>query len=241
MKRLLDLTAVVGLIMVVAPVASVVKAQEKSVRPGINDPFKNPDVKEWVTRFEGESRETFDKRHQMVAACKIKPGMAVADVGAGTGLHTRLLAAAVGPKGTVYAVDISQKFLDHIAESAKKLGVNNIKTVLGKDDSTELPKEAIDLVFICDTYHHFELPFKMMHSIHDALKPGGRVVVVDFIRIPGKSRPWILEHVRAGQEVVEHEISLCGFKKIEEVKDLLNENYFVVFEKPAKKSETPKK
>ncbi len=215
-------------------------AQEKSVRPGINDPFKNPDVKEWVTKFEGESREVYDKRKQVVAACKLKPGLAVADVGAGTGLFTRLFADEVQKEGTVYAVDISQKFLDHIAASAEKQNLKNIKTVLGTDMSAGLPEASVDVVFICDTYHHFEYPERMMASVHKALKPGGRVVVVDFHRTPGKSSDWALKHVRAGQDVVEKEIAGCGFRKAAEVKDLLKENYMVVFEKADPKAKSEK-
>jgi ubiquinone/menaquinone biosynthesis C-methylase UbiE len=210
-------------------------AQDKSVKPGINDPFKDPNlnIQEWLSRFERESRETYDKRKEITAACELKPGMVVADVGAGTGLFTRLFAVEVGERGTVYAVDIAQKFLDYIDESAKKAGLKNIKTVLGTDTSAQLPRGAIDLVFICDTYHHFEYPDRMLKSIHEALKPGGRMVVVDFIREEGKSRPWILNHVRAGQAVVEKEITTAGFRKIGEVKDVLKENYLVIFEKPS--------
>jgi ubiquinone/menaquinone biosynthesis C-methylase UbiE len=220
-------------------------AQEASVRPGINDPFKNPDIIEWVTRFEGESRETFQKRKEIVAACRPKPGMSVADVGAGTGLFTRLFAEAVGKDGIVYAVDIAPKFLEHIGESAKKLRVANVKTVLGTDFSVELPENSADIVFVCDTYHHFEYPARMMTSIHKSLKPDGRLIVIDFIRIPGQSSEWVLSHVRAGQDTVEREIGDCGFEKIGDVQGLLHENYMLVFKKsdrhPTKtpESETP--
>jgi ubiquinone/menaquinone biosynthesis C-methylase UbiE len=171
----------------------------------------------------------------IVAACNIKPGTSVADVGAGTGLFTRLFAHEVGKSGTVYAVDISPKFLAYIADSAKKHGVANVKTVRGTDTSAELPAKSVDLVFVCDTYHHFEYPQRMLASIRKALKPGGRLVVIDFIRVPGKSSDWTLKHVRAGQEQVEKEITGAGFKKVGEAKKLLNENYFVVFEKDASK------
>ncbi len=79
--------------------------QEKSVNPGINKPFEKPKVEEWVGRFEGEGRDLYDHRHEAVEACRIKPGMVVADIGAGTGLFTRMFSALVGPKGKVYAVD----------------------------------------------------------------------------------------------------------------------------------------
>jgi predicted methyltransferase len=88
----------------------------------------------------------------------------------------------------------------------------------------------VDLVFLCDTYHHFEFPFKTMASIHKALRPGGRLVLVDFHRIPGKSREWVLGHVRAGQEVFVKEIVTSGFKVVGE-ETFLKENYLVRFEK----------
>ena len=210
-----------------------VAAQEKSVKPGINDPFKDPDVKEFRGKFEVESREVYAQREKIVAACKVKPGMVVADVGAGTGLFTRLLAKEVGPTGQVYAVDIAPKFLEHIRASCRDAGVRNVTPVLCGPDSTDLPPDSVDLVFVCDTYHHFEFPQRTLASLHRAIRPGGRLVVVDFVRIPGKSSDWVLGHVRAGQEVVEREIAAAGFEKVGEVKDLLKENYIVVFTRPA--------
>jgi ubiquinone/menaquinone biosynthesis C-methylase UbiE len=160
--------AILSLLFVIAA-----SAQDKSVKPGINDSFRNPNVKEWVEKFEGESRETFEKRKEVLAACEIKPGTTVADIGAGTGMYTRLFADQVGAMGKVYAVDISQKFLDHIDKSCQSLQLKNVKTILGKDTSPELPENSIDTAFICDTYHHFEFPYKMLASIHQAMKPKG--------------------------------------------------------------------
>ena len=211
-------------------VGLTLRAQDKSVRPGINKPFENPNVKDFQSKFEGESREVFSKRKQIVDVCKLKRGMVVADVGAGTGLFTRLFAKEVGDKGKVYAVDISPKFIKHIKESCAKAGLKNVQGIVCKQTSAELPENAVDLAFICDTYHHFEFPFKTMASIHRALRRGGQVVVVDFHRIPGKSRDWTLKHVRAGQETVIKEIVSCGFKKVGEEK-FLEENYLVRFEK----------
>jgi ubiquinone/menaquinone biosynthesis C-methylase UbiE len=222
-----------GVFLAVAVCAAVV-AQEKSVRPGINDPFKDPDVEKYAKTFEGESREVFTQRNKVVAACGLKPGMVVADIGAGTGLYTRLFAKEVGADGQVYAVDIAPKFLEHVQKTCREAGLKNVTPVLCNPDSVDLPPNSIDVAFICDTYHHFEFPEKTMLSIHRALKPGGRVIVIDFHRVPGKSREWVLGHVRAGQEVVEKEIASVGFKKADEVKELFTENYFVVFTKTAK-------
>lgn len=212
-------------------IGAVTVAQEKSVKPGINDPFKNPNVKEYTKKFEGESREVFVKRQEVVAACKLKPGMVVADVGAGTGMFTRLFAAEVGAKGKVLAVDIAENFLDHIRKTCAEAKITNVEAVKCTATSAELPANSVDAVFICDTYHHFEFPFRTMASIHKALRPGGRVIVIDFHRIKGKSSDFVMGHVRAGQEVFVKEIEESGFRKVQEVKDLLEENYFVVFEK----------
>jgi predicted methyltransferase len=208
-------------------------AQEKSVRPGINKPFENPDLKDFIQKFEGESREIAAHSQEIVAACKLKAGMAVADVGAGTGLFTRKFAAAVGPGGKVYAVDIAPTFLRHIEKTCREGRLKNVETVLCDQFSTRLPKNSVDLVFICDTYHHFEFPQRTLSSIHDALRPGGQVVLIDFHRIEGKSSAWILGHVRAGKEVFVREVTSAGFKVAGE-ENFLKENYLVRFEKVQK-------
>lgn len=211
-------------------------SQEKSVAPGINKMFEEPELQKILGIFEAESREIYAKRNEIVAACKIEPGMAVADIGACTGLFTRLFASAVGPKGKVYAVDIAPRLIEHITASCKKEGLENVVGVVSNQHSVNLPPNSIDLAFICDTYHHFEFPLRTMQSLHQALRPGGRVIVIDFHRIPGKSREWVLGHVRAGQEVFTREIRASGFKQIEERHDLLEENYFLRFEKTAQAS-----
>ena len=139
-------------------------AQEKSVRPGVNKAFENPDVANFVERFEREGREVYDQRRAIVAACKLKPGMAVADIGAGTGLFTRLLAAGVGRQGRVYAVDIAPKFVDHTLKECRADKLTNVVGVVCRADSCQLPANSIDLAFICATYHHFEFPHKTMRS-----------------------------------------------------------------------------
>lgn len=181
-------------------------AQEKSVKPGINDSFRDPDPKQFTERFEIESREVFAKRKEILAAIKLKPTDVVADIGAGTGLFTRLFASSRDPDGRVIAVDIAQKFLDHIEVTCREQNLRNVETLLCKDDSTELPPNSVDVAFICDTYHHFEFPQKTMTSLRKALKPGGRVIVIDFVRVEGVSSDWTMDHVRAGQEVFQAEI-----------------------------------
>jgi ubiquinone/menaquinone biosynthesis C-methylase UbiE len=162
--------------------------------------------------------------------------MDVADVGAGTGLFTRLFARGVGPRGKVYAVDIARPFIQHIEKTAREKGLTNVVGVVCTQSSTELPAGSVDLVFVCDTYHHFEFPYKTLKSIHRALRPGGQLVLIDFKRIKGVSSDWVLKHVRAGQETFTREIVASGFRPVREEK-LLQENYFLRFSK----AERPRK
>lgn len=213
--------------------ASLALGQDASVKPGINDKFLDPALKveEWTAKFETESREIFHQRQQILASVGLKPGMKVADIGAGTGLFTLPFAEAVGPEGKVYAVEIAKNFLTHIRARAQKANVPNVETVHCTDRSVELPEGSIELAFICDVYHHLEYPQASLASLHKALKPGGEIVLIDFKRIPGESSDFVMSHVRAGQEVFESEIVAAGFEKVGEVKDVLKENYFVRFRK----------
>ena len=204
-------------------------SQEKSVHPGINKEYeKNPSAKKYAESFETEGREAFRFRKRILAACRLKSGMSVADVGAGSGMFTRLFADEVAPGGTVYATDIAENFLKHIEKTCEDAGIKNVKTVLAKADSSGLAPDSVDLVFLCDVYHHFEFPQKTLASLHAALKTGGRLIVVDYRREKGKTPDWLMKHVRAGQDVVTREIEAAGFKLLREEK-FLKDNYLLEF------------
>lgn len=206
-------------------------AQEKSVNPGINKTFENPNVPDFIERFEKEGRDAFDHRKEIVTALHLKPNMVVADVGTGTGLFARMFSPLVGESGKVFAVDITPKFVAHVEELAAEQNLKNIVGVVCAPNDVRLPPRSVDLAFICDTYHHFEFPEATMRSIHTALKPKGQVVLIDFHRIKGMSSDWVMNHVRAGQETFTREIVDAGFKQVSEEKDLLKESYYVRFEK----------
>ena len=211
------------------------EAKRADIKPGLNDNFKDPelDVERYIGRFEVESREVYASRHEVVKALGLKPGMHVADIGAGTGLYTFPFADAVGGDGWVYAVDIAPRFLQHIFRRAAERKVANLTGVLCSDTTTGLPPASIDLAYICDTYHHFEFPSLTLASVLRALRPGGRLVVIDFERIPGVTRDWLLDHVRAGKDVFRAEIEAAGFVFDREL-DVkgLEENYVLEFHKP---------
>jgi ubiquinone/menaquinone biosynthesis C-methylase UbiE len=157
--------------------------------------------------------------------------MSVADVGAGTGLLTRLIAGKVGAEGRVYAVDVVPEFVEHIQETCQEQGLKNVAGIVCKPDSVELPPQSIDLALICDTYHHMEFPYKTMATVHRALRPDGRLILIELKRVEGESSEWILNHVRAGQDVFTKEIADAGFEIVGEKDDVLEQNYFVVFRK----------
>lgn len=197
-------------------------------------PSAPPTLEQLTARYEKAGREAYDRRQDIFKAAAVKPGAVLADIGAGTGLFTMMFAEAVGPKGKVIAVEIEKRLIEHIAKRAKDAGFANVETALCTERSVELPAGCADMVFLCDVYHHFNHAKDSMASIHRALRPKGELVLVEFKRIPGKSKEWIVKHVRAGQEVFTAEIEAAGFKKVEE-RDFMNENYFVRFRKVERK------
>lgn len=205
-------------------------AKEASVSPGINAPFAQPNFEEWVERFERGGREVFDKRFEIVAAVDIKPGMVVADIGAGTGLFTRLFSPEAGVKGRVIAVDISKTFIDNILKNARQRGLKNVTGIVNEATDAMLPLASVDIAFVCDTYHHFEFPKQMLASIHRGLKPNGALIIVDYERKAGQSSAWVMEHVRADKAVVIREIEAAGFRLAED-RLLMQTNYFLRFVK----------
>ncbi len=216
-------------LMVSAPMAanSAATAPQTGADPAVNRPYANPQFEQWVARFERPGREVYDKRYEIVAATRVHPGMIVADIGAGTGLFTRLFSAAVGPSGKVIAVDVSRVFIDNVVRIAREQGLNNVEGIVNTQTDTLLPAGSIDLAFLSDTYHHFEQPSSMMKSIHRALRPGGTLIVIDF-RKQDHSSDWIKGHVRAGSETVIEEIEAAGFELGGEEK-FLHDNYFLRF------------
>ena len=204
---------------------------EASVKPGINTSFLDPklDVDSYVKRFETESREVFAKRSAIARACGLQTGMAVADVGAGTGLFLDFLARDVTTTGRVYAVELAPSFAERLRERVTLRKQTQVEVVQCTEHDVSLPEASVDTVFTCDTYHHFEYPQATLASIHRALRPGGTFVIVDFERIPGKSREWLLGHVRCGKEQVIREVTEAGFEVVEEVPLGFEENYFLRF------------
>jgi precorrin-6B methylase 2 len=132
---------------------------------------------EWLERPERMKEERPDL---VLAALEIQPGMTVADLGAGTGYYSWRMSQRVGASGTVYAVDIQPEMLKILEQQMSRRGAANVRVTLGTTTDPGLPPGALDLVFMADVYHEFEYPYEMLAAVVRALKPGGRIVFVEF-------------------------------------------------------------
>ena len=131
----------------------------------------------WLERGERQQEERGDL---LLRELNLKPGMVVADVGAGTGYYARRMAPLVGSTGTVYGVDVQPEMLKLLVEGAKAAGLGNIQPMLATVTDLKLPEASIDLAIMVDVYHELAFPFEVMQSLVRALKPGGKVVFVEY-------------------------------------------------------------
>lgn len=184
------------------------------------------DVPRWVKAFEEPSRDAWQKPAEVVQWLQLHPGDVVADLGAASGYFTRPLARAVGPTGWVFALEVEPGFFEPLHKLAQQEGVTNVATVLCRPDNPDLPESSVDLVFICDTLHHIEQRPAYYEKLKAALKPGGRVAVVDFFSDrdipvgPKKSE-------RLSVQQVEQELRDAGFD-VQHNLELLPYQYVVV-------------
>jgi ubiquinone/menaquinone biosynthesis C-methylase UbiE len=132
---------------------------------------------DWLDRHERESEE---HPEQALDALNLKPGMVVADVGAGTGYMSLKMAKRVGPSGKVYAEDVQPEMLRMLRQNAGKEKATNVETVLGNETDPKLPAGQIDLILLVDVYHEFSQPQKMLQRMREALKPDGRLVLLEY-------------------------------------------------------------
>ena len=179
----------------------------------------------WLER---DSRVAEEKPDLTVQKLDLQPDNVVADIGAGTGYFSFRMAQQV-PEGKVYAVDIQPEMLDAIAFLQEENSVTNVETVLGWEDDPNLTPESIDLALMVDAYHEFAYPREMMAGIFRALKPGGRVVLLEY----RKENPMIMIKPlhKMTQKQVKKELKAVGLKW-QETKEFLPEQHFLVFSKP---------
>lgn len=131
----------------------------------------------WLERAERENEE---RPRAAIRLLSLKPGMAVADVGAGSGYYTELLARTVGPSGKVYATDIQPGMIALLRQRIARAKLTNVEPVLSTESDTRLPAASLDFILLVDVYHEFSNPQEMLRQLRAALKPGGRLVLLEF-------------------------------------------------------------
>lgn len=182
----------------------------------------------WLDRRERDKEEEPAK---LIKALDLKPGMVVADVGAGSGFHCFLMAPLVGEKGKVIASDVQQEMLDIIAARAERKKVANITLTRGTETDPKLPKAGVDLILMVDVYHEFSHPYEMTAEMVAALKPGGRLVFVEF-RLEDDKVPIKLVHKMTERQVIKE---MSEFPDLEHAKTVggLPWQHVIVFTKKA--------
>ena len=131
----------------------------------------------WLEREEREREERSDLLLRMLS---LAPGMSVADVGAGTGYYSRRVADAIGPTGKVYAIDVQPEMFAMLQSVAKQRGYGHITPLLGATNDVKLPAASVDVAIMVDVYHELEFPYEVLASVVRAVKPGGRIVFVEY-------------------------------------------------------------
>lgn len=181
---------------------------------------------DWLVRPERLQEEHPD---EMLDSLKIAEGSTVADVGAGVGYITVRIARRVGAKGIVYATDLQKNMLDSLQVNAKNFGLTNIKPILASPTEPKLPKAKVDLILMTDVYHEFAQPELMIAGLRDALKPGGRIVFVEF-RGEDETVPIKPEHKMTLRQV-RKEIEPMGFAFVDSL-EFLPWQHIIIFKKP---------
>ena len=172
-------------------------------------------AEEWIKLLDSPERIAGLKIEEIVAALHLRPGDVVADLGAGSGLFAAPLAKAVGDKGTVYAVDIDSKLVDHIQQKVKQQGISNVQTVLGQFGDPMLPSTTVDVAFLHDVLHHIEDRPRYLKQVTRYLAPSGRIAIVepDAKKGPHADNP----KLQVTKEELDEWMANVGFVRSEEI------------------------
>lgn len=189
----------------------------------------------WLERPEREEEERLSR---LVDLLQLKPGMVCADVGAGSGVITMMMAEAVGPKGKVYAVDIQQEMLDLLSDKLNRLDVKNIDLVLGTEKSPKLKAGSVDLALMVDVYHEFDYPYEMILELSRSLKVGGKLVFVEYRREDPQVPIKLVHKMSEAQVKRELDQLEFGLRWKETLSDLPRQHVIVFERRPAGKADT---
>jgi predicted methyltransferase len=186
------------------------------------------DVDYWKSVFEDPARDAWQKPRDVITALGLRPGMSVADLGAGTGYFTHRLAPAVAPGGIVFAVETEPNLVSYLRARAEQEAQANVIPVLASFDNPRLPPAAVDLVLVVDTFHHIDQRLGYFQRLSGVLRPGGRIAIIDWRidRLPVGPPP---DHKIAREQVIA-EMEAAGYRLVDERPTLLPYHYFLVFQ-----------
>jgi ubiquinone/menaquinone biosynthesis C-methylase UbiE len=181
------------------------------------------------------ARDERQRPRDIVDQMGLQPGQSVADVGTGVGFMLPYLSRAVGDKGTVYAEDIQQDFLDQARMRANTLNVTNVKFVLGTDRDPRLPANTLSGLVVLDVYHHFDYPEAMLEHIRDSLVSDGKLVIVEYYKrrgaMPNGDPDRAIQHIRLDEDDLIREVVANGFKVLDKHELVPKSQYIVTFVK----------
>jgi predicted methyltransferase len=203
------------------------------VAEGANSGYRTPEGRERVAHsLVRPGRDATQLPEELVRHLHLKPGMTVADIGTGAGYMLPYLSKAVGPGGMVLAEDIFDDFLGRARERAHSEGLANVKFIKGTEKTPNLPPSSVDVALALDSYHHYDYPQEMLAGILAGLKPGGRLVIVDFYRRPdAMPRGNAMEHIRADEAEVIREVEEAGFRFVSRREHIKGSQYMATFVK----------
>jgi ubiquinone/menaquinone biosynthesis C-methylase UbiE len=178
------------------------------------------------------ARDEKQKPRELVEAMGLQRGMAVADVGTGIGYMLPFLSRAVGRQGRVIGEDIFDDFLASAKQVAQNQNLANVTFVKGTDSDPNLPEGQVDQVLVLDVYHHFDYPEKMLAGIHQALKPGGKLVIVEYYKSPeAMPNGRAMNHIRINKPDVIKEIEANHFRLVSEREHVPGSQYMLILER----------
>jgi ubiquinone/menaquinone biosynthesis C-methylase UbiE len=181
---------------------------------------------EWIKALDNPSRLEGLKIPEVVARLQLKPGDVVADIGAGTGAFSLPLARAVAP-GTVFAVEVDQRLVDHIGKKARDQQVTNVQPVLGAFGDPNLPPGGVNLAFIHDVLHHIDQRPEYVKALARTLKPDGRIAVIEFH--PDRGGHKDQKEMQVTREAAAKWMTDVGLAPVQEVADLFTDKWFVIY------------
>jgi predicted methyltransferase len=188
-----------------------------------------PSVTEYLDQLERPERDQYQKPAEVIQALGLKPGMVVADLGAGSGYFTRRFVEAVTETGKVYAIDVEPEALKHVKDGIEHMHIPyTAEFILAPPDNPKLPFESVDLIFLCNVYHHLDDRTTYFTNVKSALKPGGRIAIIDFYHDERSGDLGFSKTHLVSRETVLAEMGQAGYRLLRE-HTFLPRQYFLEF------------